>query len=242
MKPAPVHIEVEGLHFYGDEVHRAYLEAISRHERETYMAELFQRAVSPGDVIVDVGAFLGYFALLAVNAASRARAYAFEPDPRDFPWLSHNIEANGLGDRVQALSTALSDRPGWVTLYLAQEDQTQSSVYPLTNHGRSVQVEAVTLDAFLGDTVPDIVKIDVEGAELQALEGMTRSIQRGRPLLFVEWNPRALIRAGAQPEILLRRLEELGYRIELIDEDRRRVMDPVFPDGKTYVNLRCVPI
>jgi FkbM family methyltransferase len=242
VKPAPVHVEVEGLNFYGGEVHRAYLEAISRHEREAYMAELFQRAVSPGDVIVDVGAFLGYFALLGVNGASRARAYAFEPDPRDFPWLSHNIEANGLGDRVQALSTALSNRPGWVTLYLAQEDQTQSSVYPLTNHGRSVQVEAVTLDAFLGDTVPDIVKIDVEGAELQALEGMTRSIQRGRPLLFVEWNPRALIRAGAQPEILLRRLEELGYRIELIDEDRRRVMDPVFPDGKTYVNLRCVPI
>jgi FkbM family methyltransferase len=242
MKPAPVHVEVEGLHFYGDEVHRAYLEAISRHERETYMAELFQRAVSPGDVIVDVGAFLGYFALLGVNAASRGRAYAFEPDPRDFPWLSHNIEANGLSDRVQALPTALSDRPGWVTFYLAQEDQTQSSVYPLTNHGRSVQVEAVTLDAFLGDTLPDIVKIDVEGAELQALEGMTRSIQRGRPLLFVEWNPGALIRAGAQPEILLRRLEELGYRVELIDEDRRRVMDPVFPDGKTYVNLRCVPI
>jgi FkbM family methyltransferase len=242
MKPAPVHVEVEGLHFYGDEVHRAYLEAISRHERETYMAELFQRAVSPGDVIVDVGAFLGYFALLGVNAASRGRAYAFEPDPRDFPWLSHNIEVNGLSDRVQALPTALSDRPGWVTFYLAQEDQTQSSVYPLTNHGRSVQVEAVTLDAFLGDTLPDIVKIDVEGAELQALEGMTRSIQRGRPLLFVEWNPGALIRAGAQPEILLRRLEELGYRVELIDEDRRRVMDPVFPDGKTYVNLRCVPI
>ena len=242
MKPAPVHVEVGGLHFYGEEAHRAYLEAISRHERETYMAELLQQAVSPGDVIVDVGAFLGYFALLGANAASRGRAYAFEPDPRDFPWLSHNIEANGLGDRVQALPTAVSDRSGWVTLYLAQEDQTQSSVYPLTNHGRSVQVEAVTLDAFLGDTLPDIVKIDVEGAELQALEGMTRSIQRGRPLLFVEWNPRALIRAGAQPEILLRRLEELGYRIELIDEDRRRVMDPVFPDGKTYVNLRCVPI
>ena len=242
MKSASVHVEVEGLHFYGEEAHRAYLEAISRYERETYMAELLQQAVSPGDVIVDVGAFLGYFALLGANAASRGRAYAFEPDPRDFPWLSHNIEANGLGDRVQALPTAVSDRSGWVTLYLAQEDQTQSSVYPLTNHGRSVQVEAVTLDAFLGDTLPDIVKIDVEGAELQALDGMTRSIQRGRPLLFVEWNPRALIRAGAQPEILLRRLEELGYRIELIDEDRRRVMDPVFPDGKTYVNLRCVPI
>jgi len=82
----------------------------------------------------------------------------------------------------------------------------------------------------------------LEGAELRALEGMTRSIQRGRPLLFVEWNPGALSRAGAEPEVLLRRLDQLGYRIEIIDEDRRRVMDPVFPDGKTYVNLRCLPI
>lgn len=86
-----------------------------------------------------------------------------------------------------------------------------------------------------------MVKIDVEGAELRALRGMERTIERSRPELFVEWNPGALRLAGAGPDSLPRRLEEIGYRVELIDEERRRLAEPVFPPGKTYVNLRCVP-
>lgn len=239
---ATVHVEVDGLHLYGTPAHRSYLEAVLRGEREVVMADLFRRSVGPGALVLDVGAFVGYFALLAGRAVGReGRVYAFEPDPRDRPWLSRNVEANALGDRVEVVPLAVSDVPGRQTLYLAEEDRSQSSLYPTRDGGPPTEVDAITVDAFLDDRVPDIVKIDVEGAELRALDGMERSIERGRPTLFVEWNPGALRLAGFGPDALPRRLEQLGYRVELIDEDRRGLAEPVFPPGKTYVNLYCVP-
>lgn len=238
-----VHVEVDGLHLNGGEAHRAYLEAVRRDEREAHMAELFGRAVRPGALIVDVGAFLGHFTLIAARrTGSGGRVLAFEPDPRDRPWLERNVAENGFDDRVETVGLAVSDGPGRLPLYLAEQDRSQSSLFPTRDGGPPVEVEAVSLDGFLGGAAPDVIKIDVEGAELRALEGMRRSIARGRPILFVEWNPEALRRAGVLPDELPRRIEELGYRVEPIDERRRRLLEPVFPEATTYVNVRCVPV
>lgn len=110
---AVAHVEVDGLHLHGTAAHRPYLEAVLRREREVLMAELFRRAVHPGAVVLDLGAFVGYFALLAARESGpEGRVYAFEPDPRDRPWLERNVEANGLGDRVDVVPMAVSDHSG----------------------------------------------------------------------------------------------------------------------------------
>lgn len=237
-----IHVEVDGLHLFGGEAHRDYLEAVRQGEREAHMAELFARDVRSGALVVDVGAFLGHFTLIAARrVGTKGRVVAFEPDPRDRPWLERNVVENGFADRVEVVPLAISDSPGRLRLFLAEQDRSQSSLYPTRDDGPPIDVQATTLDGFLAEAAVDVVKIDVEGAELRALDGMRRTIELGRPTMFVEWNPQALRRAGVAEDELLRRLEGLGYRLELIDETRRGLVEPVFPEHATYVNLRCVP-
>jgi FkbM family methyltransferase len=238
---ATVHVEIDGLRFSGTSAHRAYLEKVRLRQREAFMAELLQDAVRPGATVVDIGAFVGYFALLAARKAGRrGRVVAFEPDRRDFPWLVRNIEDNGFGDRVTASPDAVADREGWLTFFLADEDRTQSGFFPPPDGGTRVEVECTTLDLFLGGGPVDVVKIDVEGAELRTLAGMEASLAASgdQVTMFVEWNPGTLRQAELDPDVLIDRLEKLGFTPQLIDEHARRLRPPGPFEG-AYANLYC---
>jgi FkbM family methyltransferase len=243
-----VSLELDGLVLSGDQVHLQYLEDVREGRREAFMADLLQDSVRDGGVVVDVGAFVGHFTLLAARSAGvSGTVFAFEPNPRDFPWLRRNVAMNGFDDRVVAIPKALADHSAVVRLYLAGRDPTQSSLFPPSEGASYVEIEALTLDDYWTDRAPsglDLVKIDVEGAELRALVGMRRALASGatRPVLFVECNPAALERGSGSSTELLETLHGLGYRVQLIDEDRRRLRPfDGSMEGKTYVNLYCTP-
>ncbi|HEX9892192.1 MAG TPA: FkbM family methyltransferase [Actinomycetota bacterium] len=243
MDEAPVRIAAHGLTMVGAEEHRPYLEAVRQGRREAFMAEVLEEAVRPGQVVVDVGAFLGHFTLLAARAAGPSgRVHAFEPDPRDHPWLVRNIEINGFTDRVSPQAAAVSDRAGTALLHLARQDRSQSSIVFATDAHDAIPVPTVALDPHLPPGVEvGVIKIDVEGAELQALGGMER-VLTGSPgvSLFIEVNPGALGAAGSSTEELLDRLGGLGFGYRLIDEDRRE-LSPFDGrvEGVNFVNLLC---
>jgi FkbM family methyltransferase len=207
------------------------------------MAEVLEEAVRPGQVVVDVGAFLGHFTLLAARAAGPSgHVHAFEPDPRDHPWLVRNIEVNGFTDRVTPEAAAVSDRSGTALLHLARRDRSQSSIVFAADARDAISVPTVALDEHLASDVEvAVVKIDVEGAELQALRGMQRVLTASPGVsLFIEVNPGALLAAGSGTEELLDLLGGLGFDYRLIDEDRRE-LTPF--DGRVvgvnFVNLLC---
>jgi FkbM family methyltransferase len=227
----------------GAEGHRDYLEAIRLGQREALMATLLEKAVRPGATVVDVGAFIGHFTLLAARATGPSgRVHAFEPDPRDYPWLLRNVEENGFTGRVIAEAVALSDRTGTALLHLAQQDTSQSSIVFAADAAGSVAVPTIALDEHLprGSEV-GLVKIDVEGAEIEALRGM-EGILTGSPdvSLFIEVNPRALEAAGFSTEVLLDRLRELGFDYLLIDEPHETLVPfGGKVEGVNFVNLLC---
>ena len=107
----------------------------------------------------------------------------------------------------------------------------------------TVPVECITIDEFLDETVVvDLIKMDVEGAELHALKGMKRTIARASTHLtmFVECQSRGLRLAGGSAGALIEQLRELGLRVMVIDEQNRR-LSPVDADIESvkYVNLYC---
>jgi FkbM family methyltransferase len=227
----------------GAEGHRSYLEAIRKGQRESLMATLLEDAVRPGTTVIDVGAYIGHFTLLAARAAGPSgRTYAFEPDPRDYSWLVRNVEVNGFTDRVATEAVAVTGRTGTALLHLARQDTSQSSIVFPRDAIDSVRVPTVALDAHLtSEGEVSVVKIDVEGAEMEALDGMERTLASSPDVsLFIEVNPRALEAAGSSTRVLLDRLRDLGFEYRLIDEPQQ-TLAPFNGrvEGVTFVNLLC---
>jgi FkbM family methyltransferase len=145
--------------------------------------ELFCSAITPGAVVLDVGANIGIYTLLAAKRG--ARVFAIEPDPDNVRALRHHIEINGFTDRVTVFELAATDHSQLMTLF---RNSTNSGGSTLLGAGQGVIVEGRTIDSL--DLPPvDVCKMDIEGAEVLALSGMSATLARSTSLkLLVECN------------------------------------------------------
>ena len=196
--------------------------AMDRYEPGT--TRLFKETVNPGMVVVDIGAHVGYYTLLAAKQVGpKGKVYSFEPEQDNHALLLKNIAMNGY-DNVVVTQMAVSDRMGSSTLYLADLDSGRHSMYQhgLPERG-STPVNTTTLDSFLAsEEWPhiDLVKIDVEGAEVSVLDGMTILMERNAGLKFIiEFNPALLQGGGVDPLVFLERLASPGGAIQIIEDD-----------------------
>jgi FkbM family methyltransferase len=182
---------------------------------EPDVTRFFQAHVLTGQVAVDVGANIGYFTLLFARLVGPSgRVIAFEPHAGNFRLLESNVAANGYAN-VELRQQAVGDRTGSAPLYL-------SSVNPGDHRlvgrggGESLTVDVVALDHKLPELRGklDWVKIDVQGGELDVLNGM-RSLIRTSPNLTIvlEFAPIALEEFGAEPGQLLGLLQEAGFDV-----------------------------
>jgi FkbM family methyltransferase len=151
-----------------------------------------QRLLEPGMTFVDAGSNKGDFALIAARVMrDRGRVLAFEPSPDNCRWIRASVELNGYRS-IRLFELALYDTEGHGLLYLGQWSGWHS-LEPGDAPGESIEVETRTLDTVLaetGDPGVDVLKVDVEGAELQVLRGAERALAGPRLVaVFVELHP-----------------------------------------------------
>jgi FkbM family methyltransferase len=144
---------------------------------EPAFQSFFFSVVPKGGVVWDVGANVGFYSLLASRKA--AKVIAFEPLPENLSYLRRHIELNGLKERVQVIPAAASDRDGSALFTIVPGNRSEGSLGP---HG-TLPVRTVRLDS-LG-TVPDVIKIDVEGNEYSVLLGAIATMRNHHPLVLV---------------------------------------------------------
>ncbi|SDY96580.1 FkbM family methyltransferase [Halopenitus persicus] len=132
-------------------------------------------------VIFDVGAHIGIYSLLA--AANGARVvHAFEPDPKSASRIEIQSKENKL-NTIQVNECVVGDRVGKVELHLSDNGR-QHSLREKRGEGESKQVKSTTIDAL--EAEPDLVKVDVEGAADQVINGATKTIEQGRTTWLIE--------------------------------------------------------
>ena len=223
-----------------------------RYERCT--ANLFKELLRPGMVVVDVGAHVGFFTLLAARSVGlQGKVYSFEPESQNYALLLKNVVLNGYSS-VVAKQKAVSNKPGITDLYLSSLDTGSHSIYPQAARGvtGAQKVDTTTLDAFLegvGWPKVDLIKIDVEGAEIAVLEGMSRFLESQHTIkLILEYCPSLLKLAGSDPLDLLDRLVCFGFEIDVIVEQKGVVplravewatLTSALLRQETYCNLFC---
>lgn len=220
------YIEIAGSKMYID-WHEEFLlrktlqTYILRPRWEKLTTNLFEKVVKEGDVVLDLGANLGYFSLLAARlVGSKGKVYAFEPEPRNFRLLLKNIELNGYHNIVPA-QKAISNKAGKVELFLSDGDSGAHTIrqhHDKSNFRESVEVESVNLDEFFaGKSHPiNVIKMDIEGAEPEAFLGMDRILKENQDLkIFMEFYPAIIREGGNSPEDFAHRLLE-DYRFSTV--------------------------
>jgi len=142
------------------------------------------RCLQPGDVFVDIGANLGVMSFDAARlVGAQGRVIAFEPEPRNLRLLLRGAQANGF-TQVSALGLALSDAPRIVSM-TGNSNGSVVAAEPALG-----LVQAMPGDDVLGGLPRiDMIKLDIEGHEPEALRGLRRTLQRHRPLVLCEFNP-----------------------------------------------------
>jgi FkbM family methyltransferase len=206
--------------------------------RERTFVRLLVEAIPVGGAVVEGGAHLGFVTIHAARAVGpHGRVTVFEPNPEVIGVLRENLRANRVADRVQVITKALGDTTGMAPFFVRADE---SSLYVPTGDADATEVEVVRADELI-DTRVDVVKLDVEGAEMAALRGMEGVLTGDAPprALFLECNPVLLERSGSSAAELLAWVEARGYEIEWIDEANGRAASVSEPWTAPYVNLRC---
>lgn len=216
---------------------------------ETHVTAALLRELRADSTFVDVGANMGWFTLLAAPIARRV--IAIEPNPTNVQLLYRSLLANEFKN-VSVLQGAVTDRPNLLQLNFLRSNGSVSSVEQAVTTATIVQGNP--LDLLLRETERvDVMKIDIEGHEPIALEGMRETLRRFHPVLIFEFHPAAIRQnAGRDPEHFLQSLSELGYRLAVIRQDGmeldaaspasimdewRRVNEETKMDGDMHLDL-----
>ena len=181
----------------------------------------FKKYIKQGDVIIDIGANIGLFTLIAADkTGSQGKVISFEPSPQTFMWLKENISANNL-ENVSPFKMALSDREGSIEFFVSSEgyDAFNSVIKP--SKGTNYNVENVVttkLDSFvekegLLEKVA-LIKIDVEGFEIPLLNGGNKILSSEfAPDLVIEFTESNAKNAGVTCVDLYDAITKLGYKL-----------------------------
>jgi FkbM family methyltransferase len=176
-----------------------------------FFFDQISRQSSP--LVLDIGASTGSFSLLA--KFHPMRVVAFEPVPEVYEVLSENVRLNGLEGRVETRRLALSSADGTGVLKVPLDEHTGlSTLGTPTRFKRWCEVEVVTCRLDSLGLMPDFIKIDVEGWELEVVRGGCETLSRLRPPLLMEsaiGNLRPGIRFDYQAGELESLLRSYGY-------------------------------
>ena len=204
---------------------------------EPEMAPLWFQRAAHASVVLDVGAHVGFYTLLAGHANPKGKVFAFEPHPTVHGRLVRNVGLNGL-DHVRCMLTACGASAGTQALYEVVGSGIPSGS---TLEGRFMNPEwgvrcrsvpVLMLDAFVADAelqTVDLVKLDTEGTEPQVLEGMRDTLRRHHPTVFCEVLP-----GRGTEEALEAVFGTLGYRYFLLRSEGPELKDRIFGDVRWW--------
>jgi len=188
---------------------------------EPEVEEFLASTLQPRAVVVDVGANIGFFTLAVLAKGEGAVVHAFEPSPDAFTLLKACIARNLLADRVIANQVALYSEPGEMEFQVhaakhGAYDGFRDTAYEGVGKPTATRVPVTTLDLYAkqsGLNRLDLLKVDVEGAELFVLRGALEVLSTFRPIVLFEVGYQNLRPFGILPSDLHSFFDGLGYRV-----------------------------
>lgn len=212
--------------------------------------KIVKNEIKSGDVVIDVGANIGYYTLIFANLVGKTgKVIAFEPETKNFELLKKNIAINKLTNVVLE-QKAVSNKTGKVKLFLANSGIVGHHINPKEGTENFIEIDSISLDDYLQKndftTKIDFLKIDVEGAELKVLEGAKTILQNQNLKIFTEFNREAIRKLGMDPKYFLSLLTNYDFKFFLpnykLDNISKTNVDELLNSDETILenlNILC---
>jgi len=211
--------------------------------------KVFRNSIKKGDIVVDVGASIGYFTLIAAKiVGDTGKVFAFEPDSNNFKILKKNVEINKYYNVILE-QKAVSDVNGKINLFSSDGIGFHSTINPHITTP-SIPIESIKLDQYfrnlnLIDKI-NFIKIDVEGAEFRVLNGMNMILKQSKNVkILTEFMRYFLIQVGVNPKDMLDLLINNGFKISYL-HDVKKCLVPInmeelmnIDETNVTVNILC---
>lgn len=210
---------------------------------EPRTVEIIKKYLSEKGNFLDIGANIGYFSLIASRRIGKeGTVYAFEPTPNTISRLKKNISLNNLCN-IEVIEKAVSNKAGIVifkTPSASIRNSGRSSMRDIEEHYITLNVETVTIDSMLNSFKKiSLIKMDIEGAEGLALEGMEGLINRDRPVIIMELSDKYLKQMGYSGELVLAFLRDKKYKVYDVCDLANELMNNK-PD--VQYDILCIPM
>ena len=179
---------------------------------EPLCRKAFREALHDGARVLDVGSNAGVYARIAAEAVGRSGAvFAVEPSPVNLPILHRNV---ARCENVTVIPVAASDRNTSFTFFLSEDTLNDAiSEGPYKATVGTTRVDARPLDDVIEPPI-DLIKMDVQGHEPEALKGLARTIQQSPGVkILIEWSPACLVASKHPPDAVPRLLSEFGFNV-----------------------------
>ncbi len=194
---------------------------------EPNQTEIVKKYVHEGDIVVDIGAHVGYYTLLMAQLVGKnGKVYSFEPDPVNFQLLKKSVEINGF-ENVVLIQKAVSNITDKVKLFLGDNDSAINRIYDakLGDAKESIDVESIRIDEYFkeNDELVNFIKIDSEGSEVKIINGMKQFLSRNQELVMMtEFFPFLIKKSGDEPNQYLKSLEKSGFSLyNILDKNEK---------------------
>ena len=211
--------------------------------------QFVKETIEEGEIVLDVGAHIGYFTLLFSKlVGNKGKVFAFEASPQNFTLLKKNVKINDY-QNVELINKAVSDKTGITKLFLSELNSGDNRIFDDGQNPTSVDVNEIALDDFFKDSKfqnqISFVKMDIQGAEGKAINGMKNLLKKNNKIkLITEFWPYGLIRSGTNPDQFLRELSNLGFKPSIISKKEKKLqptsieeLEKISSNPEGYSNL-----
>ena len=188
--------------------------------------ELLRKSCKPGAVIIDIGAHIGLFSVIAAQVTGKTgKVYAFEPAPGTYSLLQKTVAINHGETVIESFKKAVGKENGKITFFISNDlaDNSNSLVNykeDRTLHG--IDVAVTSIDNFVKEkniNRLNFIKIDVEGAEYDTLQGAVETLRTLKPVCIVAIHPQPIAAKGDSLEAIYDLIAGCNYRVTLDKKD-----------------------
>lgn len=170
-----------------------------------------------GDVFFDIGSSVGLNSVIAGKIVGNGKVVSFEPDPENIKRLKENYQMNNVTNGI-VQELAVGNEKSTMKLYTAGSNNVSPSLQKVNGIERTIEVQVNSIDNLLANgsiPYPTVVKIDIEGAEMMALQGMNNLLKSNRRprIIFMEIHPDFLPSFGTTSEEIMQYLAQFEYSV-----------------------------
>ena len=198
------------------------LYTLFKNRQDAFEIRLLKENLKEGDQVLDIGANIGYYArIISRLVGNSGHVHCFEPDPGNFKRLQESV---GSYKNVSLHQKAVGPRTETLKIYTSPELNVDHRTYEPEVYDKIIEVQALSMDDYLrGKDTGNLklIKMDIQGFEMQALQGMRETIKKTPGLLLIsEFWPYGLRKAGSSLTEYFNALCGLGFECHLLKNDR----------------------